>query len=133
MSTVYPPSLPPKSRKSHILLMKYFSLVAMISLSAAVPASAGSRITDLKNTHNDYKSEYKRGRSRCHNFGLMRSYAQMIMQEGDSSYAREWNAWNPKSGCQEIRLIIDSSSSNDSNMSGQAENSSGYMYIKVHE
>ena len=94
--------------------MNYAFFLVLLSAIATVPAVAGSRIIDLKNTYNDYKSEYRKAGSRkdkCHYVDLMRSYAQMIMVEGDASRAIEWNAFLPRTGCRETPLIIDRSTS----------------------
>ena len=138
----------------------------MLSALATTSATAGSRIIDLKNTYNDYKSEYRKAGSRkdkCHYVNMMRDYAQMIMGEGDASPAIEWNAFLPRTGCREIPLIIDRSTSagfKNSIPKKRAANSSstncitfsdlvsintntrhvksdcgeaGYMYIKAHQ
>jgi len=153
-----------RQKRKHIR-MKYAILVTLISIATTAPVVAGSRIIDLKNTYNDYRSEYRKARSRkdkCHYVDLMRSYAQMIMVEGDASRALEWNAFLPRTGCRETPLIIDGSATTQSpNASAEKKtaNSSindcktfsnlssinagteyiesncaegGYMYIKVH-
>ena len=94
--------------------MNYAFFLVLLSAIATAPAVAGSRIIDLKNTYNDYKSEYRKAESRkdkCHYVNLMRDYAQMIMSEGDASHAIEWNASLPRTGCTETPLIIDRSAS----------------------
>ena len=152
-------------QKRKQLRMYYAVLLTLISIAATAPVAAGSRIIDLKNTYNDYRSEYRKARSRkdkCHYVDLMRSYAQMIMVEGDASRALEWNALLPRTGCRETPLIIDGSATTQSpnaSVEKQPANSTmndcktfsdlssintgtkyvesncaeaGYMYIKVH-
>ena len=97
--------------------MKKILIAALASMIIAPCAMARSRIIDLRNTYNEYRDEYVKSRTqkdRCHYTNLLRSYAQMIMNEGDASNAREWNALLPNSGCRETPLIIDPSATNSS-------------------
>jgi hypothetical protein len=93
-------------------------LIALLTSSIITPsAMAESRTIDLRNTYNDYKDEYVKSRTqkdRCHYTDLLRSYAQMIMNQGDASNAREWNSLLPNSGCRGTPLIIDPSATNSS-------------------
>ena len=97
--------------------MKKILIAALASMIIAPCTMAQSRIINLRNTYNEYKDEYAKSRTqkdRCHYTDLLRSYAQMIMNEGEASNAREWNALLPNSGCRGTPLIIDPSATNSS-------------------
>ena len=98
-------------------VMKYLLLAVSLFAFSSPNVLAQSRIVGLQNTYNEYMDDFRKAdtqKDRCHYVDLTRSYAQMIMEEGDASRAKDWNRFFPQTGCSATRLIIDPSATKQS-------------------
>ena len=109
-----------QSEKPINSLMKKILIAALANIIIVPCAMAQSRIINLRSTYNEHKDKYAKSgtqKDRCRHTNLLRSYAQMIMNEGDASNAHEWNTLLQNSGCRGTPLITDPSANNSSTKS----------------
>ena len=103
-------------------------LAALIAMALPLHQEAGAQSRSIS-TRNSWLSEmdyYRKAprQYKCGSVDRLRSYAQMLMEQGDASLARQFNSFLPGTRCSVSPLVIDPSATESSTNPGPNQGTS---------